>query len=211
MGSETDMLHYLAKNGFSKLKTSTLRIARDLHVSQQTVSRKLRELESSGMIERQSSPAGVSVAINKKGIAVLRKQYDGLCRIFNPQKKHFTGAVKKGIGEGKYYVSMPQYQKEFIEKIGFLAYPGTLNIVTESQDVKMLLSALDPIKIKGFETKSRTYGSIDCYKAKINDEGSAIIIPERTRHAEDIVEIIAPVCLREKLRLKDGSKVKVKL
>jgi len=35
------------------------------------------------------------------------------------------------------------------------------------------------------------------------------MIPERTHYPEDIIEIISPNNLREKLKLKDGSKITV--
>lgn len=212
MGCEDiDILLYIAKHGFKELESSTLKFANDLKVSQQTISRKLRDLEAKGMIKRSSSPNGVKVAIDEKGINILKGQYLELCRLFMPPNTYFIGIVQKGIGEGRHYVSLPQYQKEFKSKLGFSAYPGTLNLLTNKSEVKLLLNILEPINISGFETKSRTYGSIKCYKSKIKGIDSAIVVPERARHSEEIIEIIAPICLREELNLKDEDKLKVNI
>ena len=38
------------------------------------------------------------------------------------------GTIIKGLGEGAYFMSMGHYKKEIKKKLGFDAYPGTLNI-----------------------------------------------------------------------------------
>ncbi len=213
MGEEYfDLLVYIAKEKglFNTLKSSTSKIADELNVSQQTISRKLREMESLQLIKREVSPNGLSIAIADKGRAFLKQNYLELESIFKEKKQELKGTVEKGIGEGKYYMSMKQYQQQFSSKLGFDAYPGTLNLKVSKVDAMTFLSNLEPVIINGFTTKSRTYGSLTCYKIKINSIEGAIVIPERTRHEEEIFEIIAPVYLRGKLNLKDGDILRVK-
>lgn len=213
MGEEyLDLLMHIAKDKglFSTLKSSTSKIADELNVSQQTISRKLRDMESLGLIKRGVTPNGLSVSIADKGRAVLKKNYLELEEIFKEKRLALKGIIEKGIGEGKYYMSMKQYQQQFNSKLGFNAYPGTLNLKVSKVDAMTFLSSIEPVIIDGFSTKSRTYGSLTCYKIKINSINGAIVIPERTRHEEEIFEIIAPVYLRGKLNLKDGDILRVK-
>ena len=38
-----------------------------------------------------------------------------------------------------------------------------------------------------------------------------IILPERTSHSEDILEIIAPVYLRKALKINEGDKITIEI
>ena len=68
------------------------------------------------------------------------------------------------------------------------------------------------IIIDGFKNGSRTFGPVRCYHTTINDEvKGAIIFIERTHHKILVLEVIAPICLRKTLNLKDGSKVWLKV
>lgn len=208
MDENLSFLLYLAgKAGlFDSLKTSTIKISKDAGVSQQTVSRKLRELESLELIKRQASPEGIVIALDEKGIKLLEKNYGALKNIFEQKIQKLTGTVEKGLGEGSYYVSI--YKKHIQEKLGFAPFIGTLNLSVNKAQAKNFLMQLKKIKIHGFQTKSRTFGAIDCYKVKISDKlDGAVIIPERTNHDESILEVIAPVSLRKKFNLIEGNKI----
>lgn len=124
-------------------------------------------------------------------------------------KNVISGAIARGLGEGAYFMSMQHYQKEIKKKLGFNAYPGTLNLKI-SKKQRGNLKKLAPIKISGFRQKDKEYGGADCYRANINGINGAIIIPHLTKH-KDILEFIAPVHLKSELKLKDGDKIKVEL
>lgn len=206
-----ELLMHIAKKGlFDVMKTSTLKIASEFDVSQQTVSRDLREMEKFGLIKREATPNGMSVMLEEKGRNFLKKHFDELNKIFE-RKKELYGLVARGIGEGSYYVGLNGYQSQFKKKLGFKAYPGTLNLKVDKKDALGFLSSLEMIEINAFSTKKRTYGSLKCCRVKINGINGAIIVPERARHGEDIIELIAPIHLRDKLGLKDSQKVKLGL
>lgn len=77
---------------------------------------------------------------------------------------------------------------------------------------KRLLQTLPHIAIEGFRAGERSFGPVVCYRAKINDtEDVALISAVRTHYAEDVIELISPYNLREKLRLKDGDRVRVRV
>ena len=125
-------------------------------------------------------------------------------------KNVISGVVIRGLGEGTYFMSMQHYQKEIKKRLGFKAYPGTLNLKIDAKKVS-LLNNFKQIKINGFKQKNKTYGGADCYKAKIKNIEGAVIVPHLAKHKKNIIEFIAPIHLKSELKLKDGTKVKVEL
>ncbi len=206
-----ELLLYIAKKEglFRSLRSSTLRISKELGISQQTISRKLKEMENKGLITRSASPNGLIVSLDNKGREFLQRNYQELSQIFKTRKTAIIGIAQKGIGEGSYYVLQKQYQQEFKSKLGFNAFPGTLNLKINKEELAPFLANNKQIKINGFTTKTRSFGSITAYKIRINNIEAAIIKPERARHPEDIIEVVAPLSLRDLLKLKDNDKVKL--
>jgi len=201
---------YIAKKAgvFKALEISTIRIAKELKTSQQTVSRKLRDMEKLKLIKRTATQKGLLIQLDANGRDFLKQHHSNLGNIF-AEKEEVTGIITKGIGEGRYYVNLPQYQKQFKEKLGFKAYPGTLNLRVKQSEALEFISSLEAVEISGFETKDRTFGKLTGYKIRINNIKGAIIIPERSRHEEGIIELIAPYDLKKKLGLKDNSRLKI--
>ncbi len=125
-------------------------------------------------------------------------------------QKIIGGAIVQGLGEGAFFLSMPHYQKEIRKKLGFNAYPGTLNLKVQVSNLK-LLKNIDPIKIEGFKHENKTFGGADCYKAIIENINGAIIIPIINKHKKNIMEFIAPIHIKSELNLKNGDKIKFEL
>ena len=120
------------------------------------------------------------------------------------------GIITHGLGEGAIFMSMEHYKKEIKEKLGFDAYPGTLNLKVSKEQIDSL-KKINPIRIDGYEKDNKTFGGADCYKARINNINGSIIIPDINKHKEDIIEFIAPVDLKSELKLKEGDKRKIEL
>ncbi|MBI2542227.1 CTP-dependent riboflavin kinase [Candidatus Woesearchaeota archaeon] len=124
-------------------------------------------------------------------------------------EKSVEGVIVRGLGEGAYFMSMRHYRDEIKKKLGFDAYPGTLNLKVSKKQMDLLEEAV-PIRIDGFQQENKIFGEADCYKAKINGTLGAIIVPKMTKH-KDVMEFIAPVHLKSELKLEDGDKIKVEL
>ncbi|HLN88939.1 MAG TPA: DUF120 domain-containing protein [Candidatus Binatia bacterium] len=199
-------------------KISTEYLAKKLGFSQQTASRYLIELERKGWILRNITPDGSLIKIEEQGAKELQKLYLGLKVLMEksyPPSVTLEGTVFTGLGEGAYYISKEHYSRQIVEKLGFEAYPGTLNLkLSGDYDVKtrMELDAYPAIELKGFKNEDRTFGLVKCYPAVIgNKVKGALITALRSHYDTSVVEIIAPVCLRKALGLKDGNKVKVEI
>lgn len=199
-------------------KVSTEFLARKLGVSQQSASRNLIELERIGWINRTATPEGSLIKITERGVKELRELYSRLRFLIEfsyPPSVTLEGVVFTGMGEGAYYVTRDHYRKQFMEKLGFDPYPGTLNLkLTTDYDVKTFseLKAYPAIEIEGFSDENRTFGPVRCYPAIVeNKVRGALVSAMRTHYNSTVIEIISPVCLRKHLGLKDGHKVKVEV
>jgi len=199
-------------------KISTEYLAGKLGASQQTASRYLIELDKNGWIKRTVTPEGCLIKITDAGIKELKKLYSNLRFLMEaayPPSITLEGVVFTGLGEGAYYISKERYTKQFIEKLGFEPYPGTLNLkLTTDYDVKTRseLEAYPAIEIEGFRSEDRTFGSVKCYPVTIeNRVKGALILALRSHYDTSVIEVIAPVFLRKHLKLKDGHKVKVEV
>lgn len=185
-----------------------------LEISQQTASRNMKNLQDLGWIDRYITREGQFVKVTSEGMKQLSQIYRPLVQVFEkPQPLVIAGRVMSGTRDGQYYMKI--YERLFKEKVGFVPYPGTMNLrVTTVEDLKTLqkLRLLPSIFIDEFVNKGRVFGAVHCFKARIGGKiDGALIVPVRTHHAPDVAELIAPVRLRDKLNVKDGDEVRVEI
>ncbi len=197
------------------LSTTTGDIAHHLATSQQTVSRKLRQCEERGLLRRDVSPSGMKLALTEKSLSYLKQHHLLLDSFFSGKKESaLAGVVLSGLGEGRYYMSLPGYQQQFQDVLGFVPFPGTLNLKVDQHALVLYLRDAQKQAITGFSTAERTYGGIDCFPIQATIRGTAVdavlIIPHRTVHDKSVVELIAPFSFREKFSLRDGDEVRIK-
>jgi len=194
---------------------TTTELAKLLGASQQTASRHLIELEKLGLVHRVRLGRRESIKITSTGVNHLDKMFITLKRAFEMKKAEtvFEGTVFSGMGEGAYYVNHEAYKQQFLSKLGFQPYPGTLNLRVrkEDQEEVRFLEASPFILIEGFTDAGRSFGPAKCFLSKIADKADgAIILPVRTHYSGDVVELISLKFLREQLHLKDGDTIKVR-
>jgi riboflavin kinase len=201
------------------VKVSCASLGERLDASSQTASRRLQRLEEAGLIERDVVNDGQWVALTDAGEARLRAEYADYRRLFDEGAElTLTGAVTGGMGEGRHYISLPGYKRQFVERLGYEPYPGTLNVELDERSVRLRgeLAAVDPVPIDAWEDEGRTYGSASCYVATVEGNGRTfepahVIVPDRTHHDEDQIELIAPEMLRDELGLADGDELTVRI
>lgn len=200
------------------IKISTKFLAEKLGLSQQTVSRRLIGLGRKGWVQRTATRDGSLIKISDQGEALLKKVCSSLNLIFEekrPLSVTIEGTVFSGFGEGAYYVTREPYRKQFIEKLGFDPYPGTLNLKISSEydaGVREELESYSGLEIEGFRNEDRTYGPVRCFHAVINNkEKGAIVLALRTHYNSSVLEVISPVYLRDRLKLKDGNRARIEV
>lgn len=196
---------------------STTYLGRRLGISQQSASRYIRILEKQGLISRTVTQRGQKIIVTEDGMNKLRDVYLKLRILLGEEFPSFTikGKVFTGFGEGAYYISRSQYSKQFEQLLGFKPFPGTLNLrLIDEADIKTrrTLENLPGILVESFEDECRSFGDVKCFHTSINGQfNGAIILVKRTHYSENVVEVIAEYNLREKMNLKDGDIVKLKI
>ena len=184
-----------------------------LEMSQQSASKRILELLDNKLIERDLGARRQRIRITTKGTDMLRREYIEYQKIFEMKDEVvIKGSVVEGMGEGQYYVTQPGYMKQFMEKLGFKPYEGTLNVKllpTEHYKLETLRNGRT-IDIMGFERNGRTFGDVHCIPASIQNVGCAVVLPRRS-HYEDVLEVVCKYHLRRTLSLDDGDEIEVRI
>jgi riboflavin kinase, archaea type len=203
--------------GTSSIGVSSRVLGQSMGLTQQAASKRLVNLERAGLIERRHAGRGSSIMLTAAGRQAVMKFYGDLKDVMEgrPSSLIFRGIIFRGYGEGRYYVSMPGYAKQFQEKLGFTPFPGTMNLrlKTPAQVAqRRQLSVLDGVEIHGFSDGTRTMGPVKCFRAKVQDRiPAAALAIERTHYDDSVLEVIAPANLRNSLKLEDGDECEVKV
>ena len=202
-----------------EIKLSCANLAAALDASTQTASRRLQRLDDAGLLTRETVDDGQWVTITSAGERELREAYAAYRRVFEEELAvELAGSVTGGMGEGRHYITLPGYAEQFVERLGYEPFPGTLNVALTNESIRSraALAGIEPVAIDGWEDDDRTYGPAVCYPATVaagerTYEPAHVIAPERTHHDEDQLEVIAPDRLREELGLDDGDHVTVRI
>ena len=210
-----ELLSKGARYNFVYITTSSL--GKSIKKSQQAASKHILELENGGFIDRVMTGRQLSVKITQKGYSELVKLHSilGSSLVSSPSYLELGGSVISGLGEGSYYMSLSGYTKQFKVKIGYVPFPGTLNIkLNQLQATQIIqqLDDLDNIIIDPFSDGKRTFGWVKCFHATLNNSIKCELIRlERTHHDNSVIELISKNNLRRTARLKTGSKVTIKI
>ena len=119
----------------------------------------------------------------------------------------FEGTVFSGEGNGKKFVEMPWVKHQIEEKLGFSPFLGTLNLrlTGKNTERRSLLEIAESLVV---EPQAGYYPGV-LFRAAIDGLVCAVVIPIMPNYPSDILEVIAPMCLREQLKLVNGSLVAV--
>jgi riboflavin kinase len=195
---------------------SSIKLSKNLGISQQSASRYLIELVDEGYLDRRLAQGGQVVTILEDGIIALRKEFSEYSLMFGTQKNiEMKGTLETGLGEGGYYISKKGYMRQFQEKLGWEPFKGTFNLRLNEDEIPKIeaMRAAEGMLINGFEQEGRTFGKAWVFKCTLNNgnitvEDCAIISPKRT-HYKRVVEVISPIFLRKKFNTKDGENCKL--
>jgi riboflavin kinase len=117
------------------------------------------------------------------------------------------GKITTGQGEGAKFLNLLWVKRQIQKSLQFRPYAGTLNLLLSDESIKdkNLLKKTQYIKIE--PVKGFCEGIL--VPALVKSQKCAIIIPEIANYPNNMIEIIAPVNLRHKLKAKDGDEVSV--
>lgn len=122
------------------------------------------------------------------------------------REKTIKGKILSGVGQGVHFTQLDWVKSQFKEKLGFDPYPGTINLKLDKKDEKMYH---DILKAGGIEIVPPTseFCLSKSYPVSLGKIKAAIILPCVRDYPKDIVEIMAPVKIKEKLKVKDGDEL----
>ena len=212
-----ELLSKGARHNFVEVTTAEL--GKSISRSQQAASKHLLELENSGYIERIRRGQKFAVRVTDKGHTEIQNLLSSLHAALesSPAAIDFEGSVVSGMGEGAYYMSLEGYRRQFKDKLGYEPYPGTLNVRLVDQlymNARRELGRHPSIFVDGFSDSTRTYGWVKCYRAIINDgavANAAVLVLERTHYDDSMLEVIAPVSIKQAAGIKNGDRIKVQV
>ena len=129
-----------------------------------------------------------------------------MCNLNRGYLMKIDGEVTTGLGKAAYFLSQEFYTNEFKKNLGFVPYPGTLNVIVSEDH----LDEINEIKnsCQNLIKPDEGFGAVKYIKAVLNDEiDGAIVFPAKTTHEENYLEFIAENKLRDELGLADGNVV----
>jgi riboflavin kinase len=212
---EVSILKHLALIGCNQgpVSISSGELGSQLGISQQSASNWILKMANEGLIIRELGARRQRIKLTNAGLDRLQREYFDYQRIFEAKDKLIIkGTVTTGFGEGKYYLNQKGYVDQFVKKLLFEPYEGTLNLKLSPEDLGKLkaLRRSKGIDVNGFSTNGRTFGDVKCFIANIQNIECAVVLPKRS-HYEDVLEVISKFHLRRTLSLKDGDEIELNL
>ncbi len=122
---------------------------------------------------------------------------------------YLEGIVSSGRGEGTRFTELEWVKNQIEETLGFIPVPGTLNLRIDERQIenRALLDEADAMEIQS--PTGRRRGRL--FKANLQGIEVAVIFPQVPNYPSDQLEIIAPMNLRERLKLEDGIFLELKV
>ena len=119
-----------------------------------------------------------------------------------------TGKIVGGVKQGAYFTRLDWFQEQCLKNLGFRPYPGTLNLEISTDDISKI-EALEKQNGVEFIPPDSTFCSGKAYPITVEGVGGAVIMPakEVRVHGKNIVEVIAPLKLKETLNATDGDTI----
>lgn len=118
------------------------------------------------------------------------------------------GQVVSGLGEGRFITELDWVRSQCQSKLGFSPAPGTFNLRVFREELAKLHLLANRRGVK-LLPPSHAFAVSKCFTAEVAGIRAAVIRPMLDDYPADLLEIIAPVNLREALNVRDGDAVEV--
>jgi riboflavin kinase, archaea type len=120
-----------------------------------------------------------------------------------------SGAVVAGLGESASFLAIPWVNSQVLGILGFSPYLGTLNINVRDPEVQRILKVRCSGRILP-EAEGFCEGLV-CGGTIAGRYPCGVILPLVPDYPANILEIVAPVHLKEGLKIEDGDVVEIEL
>lgn len=120
----------------------------------------------------------------------------------------FRGKVVSGRGEGQYFTQLDWVRQQFSTKFGFEPVAGTFNVQLAAEDER-LLDALKSLSGVSITPANLSFCEAKCFPVRIGSINGALVIPLLEKYPRNLLEIVAPVKVRQALGVEDSDLVEV--
>lgn len=121
-----------------------------------------------------------------------------------------SGTVVSGTRQAAFFTQLDWVQSQCLDHLGFRPFPGTLNLRLFESDRPV---AADILALPGLPLvpPEGSFCAGRVYPVCIGTIPGAIVRPEEgvRIHDDGVIEILAPVSLREELKLKEGDRIRL--
>ncbi len=151
--------------------------------------------------------------LNLKNPDVIINHLKELIDIFEKEDVEITGTVISGAKKASFFTKLEWVKKQSLKKLGFLPFSGTLNVKISVKDSKMVNKLTQNTSLE-LIPDNKNYCSAKVIPVYVSGIKSALIIPNEKvniHEKKNIIEILSPVKLREKLGLTDGDIVNIRI
>ncbi|MBI2880707.1 MAG: CTP-dependent riboflavin kinase [Candidatus Tectomicrobia bacterium] len=123
------------------------------------------------------------------------------------------GRLFKGLGEGARFTRLSWAKAAFARILGFEPFPGTVNLrvdPAEAGDALRRIRGAEGIPMSPPDESG--FCAARCFRGRLGDKLAAgLVIPEVEGYYEDVLEILAPVNVRETLGVSEGDVLEVEI
>lgn len=121
------------------------------------------------------------------------------------------GRLCSGLGEGAMFTGLDWVARQFREKLGYEPHPGTLNLSLAGEAWASAHGRMQQAAGIAIDPPAG-FCAAKCFEVWIDDciKGAAIL-PDVAGYPADKLEIVAPVAVRQALRLRDGDRVTLRV
>ena len=123
-----------------------------------------------------------------------------------------TGRIVGGVKKGTFFTQLDWVQKQCQKKLGFRPFPGTLNLEIEEEKISLIDAIYQQEGIELVPPDSN-FCTGHVYPVSVMGVSGAIVAPAEdvSAHGKNIIEIMAPICLKEALDVADGDEIMLTL
>jgi CTP-dependent riboflavin kinase len=123
-----------------------------------------------------------------------------------------TGRIVSGVKKGAFFTQLDWVQEQCQKKLGFKPHPGTLNLAIEEETIPIVAALRQGQGIE-LVPADAGYCSGHVYPVSVMGVSAAIVAPAEdvSAHGQNIIEIMAPISLKEALDVEDGDEIMISL
>jgi CTP-dependent riboflavin kinase len=131
----------------------------------------------------------------------------------NKTEVKIKGALTAGLGQGVFFTQLDWVKRQCRDKLGFIPYGGTLNIVVGEDSLEATTALKNEAGID-IIADTPDYCPARVVPVEVGGQKAAVILPDAAGYTVDIhgpetLEIIAPIRLKDALGIRDGDEVTI--